>query len=1258
MKKIPSVFVTTALILVVTVNCSYTDCAQWQADSGTTFTDTGSHTIESFHNYCDNLNISQHYAWTDSTVYAIEITFDGQSQTENGPDTLTFNYTDFTGVARTKQFKGTEFTSFVIGATEFDLTFHSDGSVTYWGYSFSAAPHTVSCDDFTNNTGTTFSGIDTHTIESAHSYCANMNVAQHYSWTDSTVYGIQITFDATSDLESNEDFLSLNYTDFTGIARIRRFTGTAFTNFVIDTTSFVLQFTSDASVQAWGYRFTAAPYVLSCTDFSSLTGDTFSDTEPHTIESSHQYCDNMDVTQHYTWTDSTVYSLQITFDTLSESENGPDTLTFSYTDFTGVARTKQFKGTEFTNFVLDATEFDLTFHTDGSVTYWGYRFAASPYVQSCADFTSDTGATFSGTDSHTIESPHSYCDNGDVAQHYSWTDTSVYSIQITFDTLSELEANNDVLTITYTDFTGTVRVQQFTGTNFRDFVVDTTAFDLQFTSDTSVQDWGYRFTAAPYAPTCTDFSANTGATFSDAMPHTLESSHQYCDNMDVPQHYSWTDSSVYSLQITFDTLSETENGPDTLTFDYTDFTGVARTKQFKGTEFTDFVLDATEFNLTFHTDGSVTYWGYRFSASPYVQSCDDFTSDTGATFADTGVHTIESPHQYCENADVSQHYSWTDSTVYSIQITFDEESNLEVNSDFLTISYTDFTGTARSKQFTGGSWGEFVLDATEFDVQFTSNGSVEYWGYRFTAAPYAPSCTDFSSSTGSNFSDSDVRSIESSHPYCDSMDVTQHYSWVDAQVNSLQITFDSLSQTENGPDYLTFTYTDSTGTSQSQQFKGTEFTDFTLDAPEFDLNYHTDGSVTYWGYRFLVTPHSVACDNFAGSTGETFTDITVQTIESPHDYCNNLNVSQHYAFTNSEVINISITFDDSTYMEYNRDFLTFNYVDSTGSSVQKSFTGTSLEDFVIDATEFGLVFTSDGSGTYAGYKFEADPRPCANMIDDDGSVFYGTDLQTIESNHPYCNNLNISQHYSFESPDTSGLYLTFDSDSALEANSDTLTISFVVRSQTVSVTYTGSLLPWLPLPIPATEFDLEFITNGTTTAYGYKITVDPGACSAYKNDPGATFSSMDPQVIESPHNYCDNLLISQDYSWSSPLVNSVDLVFDQSTITEYFWDVLTITYPNSIGLPVSFSYSGTDFPEQLTIPGDNFNLRFRSDPTQNYYGYKFTATPSMGSATTTDLVVKKSAKTKLSPQTGGMKMLAIYKKWKQTIFSKKKNKSK
>lgn len=213
-----------------------------------------------------------------------------------------------------------------------------------------------------------------------------------------------------------------------------------------------------------------------------------------------------------------------------------------------------------------------------------------------------------------------------------------------------------------------------------------------------------------------------------------------------------------------------------------------------------------------------------------------------------------------------------------------------------------------------------------------------------------------------------------------------------------------------------------------------------------------------------------------------------------------------------------------------RDSLAF-FADAECTQVVQVVSESNLRPVVHTADAIYYRFTTDVSEASAvlgcGFAFSVTPLFGSNMKASARGGGGASDLEfSDESVHPYLDNTNETRAYRV--PGANAVKVWFDASSRTEANADYVAF-FLDRecSQRIgNERYSGTNFPGIngipPLVIPAGEFFMRWITDGSVTYEGwvmrYAATVDSFDEVAQK--PGAV-------VFETPHNYPDNM----DHVW-------------------------------------------------------------------------------------------------------------------------------
>mmetsp|Transcript_31254 Transcript_31254/g.35590 ORF Transcript_31254/g.35590 Transcript_31254/m.35590 type:complete len:839 (+) Transcript_31254:75-2591(+) len=307
------------------------------------------------------------------------------------------------------------------------------------------------------------------------------------------------------------------------------------------------------------------------------------------------------------------------------------------------------------------------------------------------------------------------------------------------------------------------------------------------------------------------------------------------------------------------------------------------------------------------------------------------------------------------------------------------------------------------------------------------------------------------------------------------------------------------------------------------------------DSPEEDD--HNDDSASGDGHEDdppKGDDSSPECTTFAQDSGAEWADMTAQTIQSSHPYCNNMSVTQKYVFNGSGVVGVSVHVDSSTKLEKEFDFLKFSS-DQEGRKIIKNFGCNVYKDFVIKGNTFYLNFKSDEMVTDHGYKVTLTPlttlpdekkkgpgggkhreigdeclrdhhegpwddeheeddkhdsddaSACASFWRDGGKMFDDVKPHVIESPHTYCNNLAVSQQYGFKDSSVTGVLVEFDPKTSIERKYDELKFG-KSSADSIKRFVCNKFHSFI---IPGKEFALHFSTDNFKVDYGYKFTVTP-----------------------------------------------------------------------------------------------------------------------------------------------------------------------
>ena len=226
-------------------------------------------------------------------------------------------------------------------------------------------------------------------------------------------------------------------------------------------------------------------------------------------------------------------------------------------------------------------------------------------------------------------------------------------------------------------------------------------------------------------------ASNEAATKTDVVPSevvVIESPHEYENNMDILQTIEIPGAVCY--KVTFDERSITEESNDYCRFYKAGSQSEVWGDSYSGSLFPGkndtppLIINAPKFTFHFHSDGSVTKWGYRITVSA-VSEQEMFETPL----------IIESRHNYRDDQDEYKEISISGASAYSI--TFDNRSRTERGYDYVRFykdsSHTSYFGM---EKYTGGASGSsrnfpgcdsippLVIPSSKFIFHFHSDGGM------------------------------------------------------------------------------------------------------------------------------------------------------------------------------------------------------------------------------------------------------------------------------------------------------------------------------------------------------------------------------------------------------------------------------------------------------------------------------------------------------------------------------------------------------
>mmetsp|Transcript_56389 Transcript_56389/g.64379 ORF Transcript_56389/g.64379 Transcript_56389/m.64379 type:complete len:559 (+) Transcript_56389:44-1720(+) len=487
----------------------------------------------------------------------------------------------------------------------------------------------------------------------------------------------------------------------------------------------------------------------------------------------------------------------------------------------------------------------------------------------------------------------------------------------------------------------------------------------------------------------------------------------------------------------------------------------------------------------------------------------------------------------------------------------------------------------------------------------------------------AEKCQEFAADHGTSFDGTKVVSIESSHPYCSNMEVIQTYNFTDSNITYLELEFDSQTTLDIN-DNLVISLLDN-GARKSYSYHMYPVTTLSIPTSSFNVSFtsQTEGE---WGYKFTVTPKTSSFEMSECQReyedhdhGSIYDDLAFHKYKS-RSYCKNMHVSQRFGYSNPLITHLQLQWETISFLN-SGDRIDISYDTPSGTAGLVYASGYDFAHTTIPSNAFNLTFVS-GSFKHE-YAFDLVPRrgsfqyfDCEHFASYPGATFDGLETRVIESAHPYCSDMSVKQSYSFTNTTIKQIQMVFDSLSKMgdlfdQNYYDTLSITSGDNTLTFN-DYDGPQLAHYTFD--GRDFDITFESGQLNSWWGYLIYLIPIpegtevlTCAHWEGQEGATFNDTLPQVISSPHRYCDGMSVTQDYSFSDDKVTQIDVNFSEWTYTFDSDDYLKISYETS-GRNVTSTFWGNYFSD-FTIESRQFTLEFISDGVGPEYGFDMTVTP-------------------------------------------------
>ena len=422
---------------------------------------------------------------------------------------------------------------------------------------------------------------------------------------------------------------------------------------------------------------------------------------------------------------------------------------------------------------------------------------------------------------------------------------------------------------------------------------------------------------------------------------------------------------------------------------------------------------------------------------------------------------------------------------------------------------------------------------------------------------------------------------ESEHPYQNN--ARHNFAFEYPSAVSLSVTFSDKTQTEDTYDLI---YVYNSENRIVGKYSGTELAGKTvnIDGASFRVRFYSDHSKTFYGFsidnieaKVIVNSYDTDCDRQENRSAAVnpYTE---------HDYRNN--ADETYYYTNAEASSLELYFSKETKTEKDYDIITI--YDGCGDEVG-SYSGDELAGakVVVDGPSFSVRLKTDHSKTFYGYSFKCITAQTERDVQEDFTY--------PRSPHPYENNYNKTQSYTCPDKNAKAMEVTFSDSCRTEEKYDVVSI-YDGNSKLVG-SYSGRELAGRTMIIDGNSFSVNLKSDRSQNYYGYAVT---------KVIPLTDDSAVCPESTH-PYNNYEN----SEYTYTSPDKNAKALrvKFSSKCMTEEKYDVIEIYASN--GEKVG-SYSGSQLQNKvLTIPGNSFKIKFTSDHSKTFYGFKIISVVSI-----------------------------------------------
>lgn len=519
--------------------------------------------------------------------------------------------------------------------------------------------------------------------ESAHNYS---NFAkENYTFEYPNAVSLTVKFSEKCLTEQDYDFIYLYDSSNTVIGK---YSGSELAGKTVkfDGSSFRIRLWTDRSKTFYGFSIDEIVAQVGANSYNKSGACEESKSSVIYPDTVHNYTNNTDET--YRYINACASSLLLDFSKSTQTEQNYDFI-YIY-DYYG-NEIGRYSGSELAGKTvnIDTPGFAIRLVTDHSQTFYGYALdSITAYID---DNDGNIGAY--------PKSPHPYITNANEVYSYK-SPSFANSLNVTFSEKTMTEKDYDFISIF--DSNGEP-VGKFSGNELagKTLNIKGDSFVIRLNSDVSNSLYGFEITDINPV---TDFS--------------YESEHNYSDNLHTEYVYTSPDKSAVGLNIKFSARCKTEKDYDIVRI----FNANDRlVGEYSGDELAGktVYVDTPSFKLTFDTDRSKTFYGYKIV---------DISSVGAQESTAQKMAYPQSNHPYENKAVQEYFYACPNESVASLKVRFSDKTLTEKNYDF--ISVFDEKGNLIGK-YSGNELAGKTLNikGSRFKILLSSDHSKSYYGF-------------------------------------------------------------------------------------------------------------------------------------------------------------------------------------------------------------------------------------------------------------------------------------------------------------------------------------------------------------------------------------------------------------------------------------------------------------------------------------------------------------------------------------------------